>query len=123
MFTKQQLETMVNNVGVAIRTYHNAIANNLKEVNAPVKVQGDDSEIVGIRLSVEHDGTLIPYVFDLIKWDAEKNSIFVHATEYDEREVNEWMYLTDLGDAADYLLEAIQWEDDSNITINHIDFN
>lgn len=110
MNSKKRLDYLSSNIGKAIREYHKAIAENLKELGTPVKIQNEDSENTeGLELSIEHDGRLIPVIFDSIRWDNERNNVFVHYTEYNYCSADEEMYLSDLGDATDYLLDAIDW--------------
>lgn len=109
-YTENELTILSENIGKAIRAYHNAIGENLKEVGEPVNVQGDDNEIDGIELSIEYDGQVHAQIYDKIKWDAERETILVHCTMSDFCKMNDWSYLTDLGNATDYLLEAICWK-------------
>lgn len=50
------------------------------------------------------------FIFDAVKWDGEKKAVMVHSTD-EGREENLWWDIAELGDAQDYLIEAIQWED------------
>lgn len=110
MNSKKRLDYMSANIGKAIREYHKAITENLKELGKPVKIQSEDLENAeGLELCIKHNGGLIPVTFDSIRWNEEKNDVFVHYTEYDYCSADEKMYLSDLGDAIDYLLEAIDW--------------
>ena len=102
---------MSRNIGKAVRRYHCAIGENLREIGKPVRVQGDDDDVEGIEVSVEHDGNLFPWVIDLIKWDEEKNEVMVHTTMMNYCDSDDWYYLSELGDATDYVLDVIQWGD------------
>lgn len=93
------------------RLYHQAIAGNLIEIGKPVRVQGDDPEEDGICVNVEYDGHLFPWTIDLIKWDKEKSEVMVHVTMMDYAEADDWQMLSELGDATDYVLDAIEWDE------------
>ena len=108
MYSKRQLDMMSKEISKAERRYHIAIADNLREIGEPVKVQDDDESINGISLDVECNGSLMDFIFDCVKWDEERNEVMVHSTDKSGVE-DMWWYLTELGDAQDYLLEAIQW--------------
>ena len=109
---KKKLDEMSRNIGKAVRRYHCAIGENLREIGKPVRVQGDDDDVEGIEVSVEHDGNLFPWVIDLIKWDEEKNEIMVHTTMMNYCDADDWYALSELGDATDYVLDVIQWEEE-----------
>lgn len=109
MYTKEQLCNLSANIGKAIKNYHNAIATNLRTLGTEVPVQGDDPDEEGICVNVEHDGNLFPWTVDRIKWDEERSAIMVHTSMNNFCEADDWTYLSDLGDATDYVLEAIQW--------------
>ncbi len=102
---------MKTNIDKAIFTYHESIASNLREIGKPVVVKGDNPDVDGIDLSVEFDGRLWNYTFDYIFWDKEKNEVMVHYSMQDYSERDDTMYLSELGDATVYLLDAIQWPD------------
>lgn len=108
---KKELDEMSRNIGKTVRRYHCAIGENLREIGKPVRVQGDDDDVEGIEVSVEHDGNLFPWVIDLIKWDEEKNEVMVHTTMMNYCDSDDWYYLSELGDATDYVLDVIQWGD------------
>ena len=117
MYSKRQLDMMSKEISKAERRYHIAIADNLREIGEPVKVQDDDEDINGISLDVECNGSLMDFIFDCVKWDEERNEVMVHSTDKSGVE-DMWWYLTELGDAQDYLLEAIQWplvENEGNV--------
>lgn len=109
MYTKEQLNALSANIGKAIKNYHDAIATNLRTLGTEVLIQGDDADVVGININVEHDGNLFPWTVDRIKWDEERSSVMVHTSMNNFCEADDWTYLSDLGDATDYVLEAIQW--------------
>lgn len=110
MYTKEQLEKLSALIGEAVKNYRDAIATNLRTLGTEIPVQGDDEEINGVNISLEHDGVLIPIIVDLIKWDNERSTIIVHLSSVNYKGIGEWTFLSDLGDAADYVLEAIQWQ-------------
>jgi len=108
MYSKRQLDLMTEKIAKETRNYRRAVADNLRETNAPVKVQGDDEDIEGICLSIECNGGLMDFTFDSVKWDEDRKDVMAHSTD-GKGEEDMWWHLTELGDAQDYLLEAIQW--------------
>lgn len=110
MYTKEQIEKLSALIGEAVKNYRDAIAENLRTLGTEIPVQGDEEEINGVNINVEYDGSLYPITVDLIKWDNERSTIIVHLSSVNYNGKDEWTFLTDLGDAADYVLEAIQWQ-------------
>lgn len=109
MKTKKQLEQLTEAIGNAIFAYRRAIKENLQEIGHPVCVQGDNSEELGITVSVIDDDTLAMCTIDQIKYDKEHDDILVHYISYNYNATDEWYSLSYLGDATDYVLEAVQW--------------
>lgn len=109
MYTKQQLNNLSAIIGKAIKNYHDAIATNLRTLKTEVPVLGDDPDEEGITINVEYDGNLFPWTVDRIKWDEEHSSIMVHTSMNNYCKADDWTYLSNLGDATDYVLEAIHW--------------
>lgn len=118
MKTKKQLEQLTEAIGNAIFAYRKAIKeNNLQEIGHPVCVQGDNSEELGITVSVIDDDTLAVCTIDQIKYDKEHDDILVHYSKYNYKETDEWNSLSCLGDADDYVLEAVQWICRENVKV------
>ena len=55
------------------------------------------------------DRNLFPWTVDCIKWDEEYSEIRVHISLNNSCEADYWTNLSDLGNATDYVLDAIQW--------------
>ena len=98
-------------VGQAERNYHKAVADNLQSIGLAVRVQGDDPDTTGICVSVEHDGGLYTWTVDMIRWNNDTGSVEVHVSNMGGNDTDYWNYVSNLGDAEDYVLDAIQWED------------
>ena len=115
MKTSKELQEMANAIGEATRAYHNAIAVNLKESGKEHKVMNlweDEDEENGLRLSVRGDDCdLNDEVIDKVRWNEEKMCIEYHLTSYNYRDTDEWANVAWLGDDADYVFEAIDWEE------------
>lgn len=111
LYTSDFLKELSMSVGQAVRNYHKAVAENLQSIGRPVMVQGDDPDVEGIDLTVEYDGRLWNYTFNYVFWDKVKKEVMVHYTMLDYSERDDTMYLSELGDATDYLLDAIQWDE------------
>lgn len=109
--SREELQKRADGIGRAVRRYHRAVEENLREIGKPVRVQGDDDDTEGIEVSVEHDGNLFPWVIDLIRWDGKKNEVMVHTTMMNCCNSDDWYCLSDLGDATDCVLEAVMWEE------------
>lgn len=109
MYTKEQIINLSALIGKAIKNYRDAITTNLRTLGTAIQIQGDDGEVNGININVEDDGTLYPWTVDRIRWNEEYSIIEVHASFINNKVSDEWICLSELGDAADYVLEAIQW--------------
>ena len=114
MKTKQQLEMLAAEIGEAIRNYHKAVEENLLELGHPVCVQDEGSNSLGIPIDVMYDNRIFHYVIDQIKCE-HPCSTKVHFIKCDYEEREGWMFLYELGDSIDYVLEAIQWIDGSKL--------
>ena len=112
LYTKEQLNNLSAEIGKAIRTYHKAVADNLREIGKPVFISSMDDDDEGLEIMVEHDASLHPWTVNLIKWDRDKKDIMVHCCSCDYSDADEWYYLSELGDATDYVLEAIDWPEE-----------
>ena len=110
MKTTKQLESLSAKIGEAIRNYHEAIAENLHELGHPVTVQDLSSDDRGITLKILCDNGLCTGQYDQIRCEKDKD-IEVHCFSWNYAPVDVWVYLSVLGDAAGYLLEAIHWID------------
>lgn len=108
--SEETLKQMTKKIAKAIRAYHKAIAENLQEAGEPLQVAGDDAEDGGMCVMVEFDGSLHPWTVDKIKWDEKHQEVMVHCISMDYSDSDYWCCLTDLGDATDYVLEAIMWK-------------
>lgn len=117
MKTKEQLRQMSEAIGNAIFAYRKAIKENLQEMGHSVCVQGDSNEELGIAVAVIDDDSLAMCTIDQIKYGKEHDDILVHYTSYNYKETDEWYNLSCLGDAADYVLEAVQWIGREDVTV------
>jgi len=110
MLSKRQLDAMSQEIGRMTRHYHAAIAENLKEAGKMLPVLGENDEVKGISLDLEYNGTLMNFIFDAVKWDEGRKAVMAHSTDGTNEE-NMWWHIDELGDAQEYLIEAIQWEE------------
>ncbi len=117
MKKKEQLGQLAETIGNAIFAYHKAIKENLQEMGHPVCVQDDNTEEIGITVSVIDDDALAVCTIDQIKYDREHDDVLAHYTWYNYRKTDEWNSLSCLGDAADYVLEAARWIDREDVTV------
>ncbi len=109
MKTVEQLDHLSSMIGEAIRNYHQAIAENLQELGHPVTIQDLFNEYDrGITLDITDDKKVIDARYDQIRCKKGED-IEVHCFSWNYAPVDEWVYLSLLGDAAKYLLEAIYW--------------
>jgi hypothetical protein len=116
MKTKKELEKLSNNIGVAIRKYHNAILENLKEVGECV-VQGDnedeDEDTCGLSLMIDgRHNDMVNVVVDKIRFNDSNaiDKIEVHLCREDYRSCDYWLTSSYFGDDIDYVYDAIIWE-------------
>ncbi len=116
MKTKKELDELSNAIGKAIYAYHNAIHQNLAENSGhEYKVQGDDEEEDGQRLSIEgRHGDLVCILVDKIrstpKKDGVGNNVEVHITEEDYVPKDYWLNINYIGlDDVDYIYDYIIW--------------
>lgn len=117
MKTKQQLDLLSAKVAEAYRNYRQAIEDNLLELGHPVSVQDTCNQNErGITLSVMNDNRVSIGIFDQIRC-RKSDIIEVHYISWDYANADDWMYLSDLGDATDYVLDAIQWFDDVKLKV------
>ena len=117
MKTKKELNELSSNIGKAIRAYHKAIFDNLKESGKEHKVLGDNDEgdKEGLRLTIigRHDDA-VEIVVDKVrykKYESGAEMIEVHICEEEFRDIDYWVDINILGDDADYVNDNIIWED------------
>ena len=114
MKSKEEIIELSNAVGRAIREYHKAIADNLKESGKEFSVEGDDEDTNGLRLDIlgRHDD-LVNVVVDKVRYYTSKNGaeyIQVHICEEEYKDCDYWVIVDYFGDNADYIYESIVWE-------------
>ena len=115
MKTKKELQKLSNAIGDAIRAYHNAIFDNLKESGKEHRVETDwdDEDSKGIHLSIigRHNDLVLIEV-DRVRVNPEKGVngvIEVHLCKEDCKDCDYWLMASELGDDADYLYDNIIW--------------
>lgn len=114
MKTLDELNELSNAIGKAVRAYHNAIAENLKESGKEHKVVGyEDEDEDGLRVEIigRHDDA-VSMVVDKVRYNKEHNMVEVHICEEDYRKQDYWTYISTLGDAQDYVNQSIDWEEE-----------
>lgn len=111
MKTKEELNKLSQEIVSATFSYHNAIAENLKESGKEHKVIGDDEDFDGIYLKVRDDDSVDTILVDKVRWNEEREYIEYHCCEWNYTKTDDWCYIAWLGDDADYVFEAIEWED------------
>lgn len=114
MRTAEELKELSDAIGKAVCTYHNAIFDNLKESGKEHKVQGDDEEEDGLRLSIHgrHDN-LVDVLIDKVRFQPNDGGgvIEVHIAEEDYKKQDYWLDADYIGsDDIDYVYDAIVWD-------------
>lgn len=111
MKTKKELNALSSAIGKAIREYHNAVEENLKESGKEHNVVGDDEDVDGLRLSVRgDDNDLNDQVVDKVRWNNEKEYVEYHLIEYNYDDCDDWYPMYWLGEEIDYVYDNIDWE-------------
>ena len=110
MKTKQQLDQLSAKVTEAERNYYQAIENHLLELGHPVSVQEEGNEERGISLSIMDGSRIYTGIYDQIRC-LERGCMQVHCTFFEYKNTDDWLSIYELGDAAAYLLESIQWQE------------
>ena len=116
MKTKKELKKLSNAINKAVRAYHNAIEENLKESGKEHKVEPDweDEDSNGIHLSTigRHDDVVVLEV-DKVRFNKEKGlhgAIEAHVCSEDYDGCDYWLMASEFGDDVDYLYDNIIWE-------------
>lgn len=107
-----KMQQLSNNVGNAEREYHKAAYNAIKSLGGRVQVTWDeeDDEDFGLRVTFfNNDGGSTIIRVDKVFID--NDALKVHINEEDYADADYDYYLSELGDAADYVLDAIDWGD------------
>jgi hypothetical protein len=115
MKTKKELQKLSENIGNAIRIYHKAIFDNLKESGKEHGVEADweeeDSEGVHLTTFDRHDFA-ITLAVDKVRFNAEKGDdgcIEAHICSEDGDGCDYWMTASEFGNDVDYLYDNIIW--------------
>ena len=117
MTTKEKMTMLSEAVGKAEREFHHAVWEAIKARGGNVKVNGyadddEDDEGKGLRVTILDDnGDSAVIRVDEVFIKGEELQVHVNEDNYRNRDYNMW--LTSLGDAQDYVLEAIEWGDDT----------
>ena len=114
MKLREKMRQLSNNVGNAEREYHKAAYNAIKSLGGSVNVTWDeeDDEDFGLRVTFfNNDGGATIIRVDEVFLPENSTELKVHINEEDYRDADYDYYLSELGDAADYVLDAIDWGD------------
>ena len=105
----------------ATNKYHQTIIQNLKELGKDLEVVAegwdeDEGEPKGCKVtSLGEDNESYEAIIDMIRYEASEPvvKVAIHVAWYNYKEINQWWGLSDLtGEAADYVLDSIQWPED-----------
>ena len=115
MRTKEELQKLSSAIGIAVRTYHKAIFDNLKESGKEHGVEADweEEDGEGVHLSIigRHDDA-ITLAVDKVRFNAENGAdgcIEAHICREDGNGCDYWMAASEFGDDVDYLYDNIIW--------------
>jgi len=115
MKTKKELQEMSAAIGKAVRAYHNAIFDNLKEGGKEYAVQGDNDDEVGQRIDIHgRNDDLVNILVDKVRYTPNDGIgvIEIHIAEEDYEEKDYWMHINYIGsDDMDYIYDYIVWDD------------
>jgi len=117
MKTKKELNELSNAIGKAVRAYHQAIFENIKESGKEFKVIGDNDEdeddVEGLNLTIigRHDEA-VDIVVDKVRYHQGNaiECVEVHIVRDEYRDVDYWCNADVLGDDLDYVYDSIDWE-------------
>lgn len=110
MKTSKEIVILRNAISAASCSYHNAIAENLRESGKEFDVEGEDEYTEGLRLEVLNcDEGSDNMVIDKVRWNGH---IECHSNEENYEEHDEWFDIDYLGDAAEYVYDNIIWGDE-----------
>ena len=110
MINRKMLASLSNKAAETERDYMNAIKENLMELDRTVKIPGDGGE--GLSLDVMFDDNIWHYLIDGIRYEKDHDRVLVHYIGLNAAIMDDWMDWHELGDALDYLLDAIEWPED-----------
>ena len=109
-----KMQQLSNNVGNAEREYHKAAYNAIKSLGGSVDVKWceEEDEDFGLRVTfLNNDGGSTIIRVDKVFLPENSTELKVHINEEDYADADYDYYLSELGDAADYVLDAIDWGD------------
>lgn len=115
MKSKEEIIELSNAVGRAIREYHKAIADNLKESGKEFSVEGDDEDTNGLRLDIlGRHNDLVNVVVDKVRYYTSPHNsgaeyVQVHICEEEYKDCDYWMMADYFGDDMEYVYENIVW--------------
>lgn len=111
MKTKKELKKMSNQISVAIRKFHRAVFDNLKESGKEFSVKGDDDEEKGLSIRIiGRYGDAVPIIIDKVRWNEKSLSVSVHICEEDYTDADYWVHPSILGDDEGYVYDCIEWD-------------
>ena len=115
MKTKKELQEMSAAIGKAVRAYHDAIFDNLKEGGKEYAVHGFNDEEEGQRIDIHgrHDD-LVNILVDKVRYTPNDSIgvVEIHIAEEDYEETDYWMNIHNIGiDDMDYIYDYIVWDE------------
>lgn len=114
-----KMTELSNAIGDAQRAFHKTAFDAIKTLGGSVNVVGDEdddedeeSENKGLRVTfLNNDGGATSVRIDRVFIEDDSPALFVHINEESFKSTDYDYYLSELGDAADYVLEHIDWGD------------
>ena len=115
MKTKKELQEMSEAIGKAVRAYHKAIFDNLKEGEKEYAVHGFNGEEEGQRIDIHgrHDD-LVNILVDKVRHTPNDGIgvVEIHIAEEDYDEADYWINADYIGsDDIDYIYDYIVWDE------------
>lgn len=112
-----KMTELSNAIGDAQRAFRKMAFDTIKMLGGSVNVVGDDDcdedeENKGLRVTfINNDGNAATIRIDRVFIEGDSLELFIHINEDGFKSTDYNYYLSELGDAADYVLEHIEWGD------------
>lgn len=111
MLGKKRIDALIDVYKNARAAFLSAVKADLMEVGRDMSVVNDeDNGREGVFVETIFSGVPCFYEIDMVRYDRDADEILAHCTEIDGKKVDEWIYLSYIGDAMDYVLDGIDWE-------------
>ena len=115
MNIEKRIQRLKEKANSAVNSYYITVEDNIKELRRPLSLSNNNN--VGVKVNLADGNIIKECVFDQIKYDSEKEVIYVHQSKCSSTNTDEWIPMSFLCEQKDIIYQAIFWLQDYDLVI------